>query len=285
MSSVRNKMIDAMKVRRFSLRTQESYLGVVNALEKYYNLPPDQIDPEKMQAYLLHLTERGMAWSTCNVAVSAYRFLHAEVLGRDRANLFIPPRKKPTKLPVVLSREEIERLFACAHPQRNRFLLMTTYAAGLRVSETVSLKVTDIDSNRMTIRVEQAKGAKDRYSILSPSLLDELRSYWKLYKPPTWLFPASRDPNRQMDITTAQKIYYSAKERAGITHGQGIHTLRHCFATHLLEAGIDLRTIQSLMGHSSITTTMRYLQIRSQMLDSKQNRLDLLAVPQITEQP
>ena len=156
MSTIRNKMIDAMKVRRFSLRTQESYLGVVNALEKYFNLPPDQIDSEKMQAYLLHLTERGMAWSTCNVAVSAYRFLHAEVLGRDRANLLIPPRKKTTKLPVVLSREEIERLFSCAHPSRNRVLLMTTYAAGLLVSETVNLRVSDIDSNRMTIRVEQA---------------------------------------------------------------------------------------------------------------------------------
>ena len=285
MSTVRNKMIDAMKVRRFSLRTQESYLSAIKALAGYYNLPPDQIDLEKMQAYLLHLTERGRAWSTCNVAVSAYRFLHAEVLGRDRAKLFIPPRKKTTKLPVVLSREEIERLFSCAHPSRNRVLLMTTYAAGLRVSETVNLKVSDIDSNRMTIRVEQAKGAKDRYSILSVSLLEELRSYWKLYKPPLWLFPAKRDLNRQMDITTAQKIYYAAKEKAGITRGHGIHTLRHCFATHLLEAGIDLRTIQSLMGHSSITTTMLYLQIRSQMLDSKQSRLDLLAVPQAAAQP
>ena len=135
-----------MKVRRFSVRTQQSYLSAIRALAGYYNVAPDQIGPEKMQAYLLHLTERGIAWSTCNVAVSAYRFLHAEVLGRDRANLVIPPRKRPTKLPVVLSREEIERLFACACPQRNRVLLMTTYAAGLRVSETVSLKVSDIDS-------------------------------------------------------------------------------------------------------------------------------------------
>jgi site-specific recombinase XerD len=154
---------------------------------------------------------------------------------------------------------------------------MTTYGAGLRVSEVVNLKPSDIDSSRMMIRVEQAKGAKDRYTILSPRLLEELRLYWKLYKPRTWLFPSRRDPNRKMDITTAQKVYYQAKRRANITRGHAIHTLRHCFATHLLEAGVDLRTIQSLMGHSSITTTMRYLQVRAQMIESRQDLLDLLA--------
>jgi site-specific recombinase XerD len=131
------------------------------------------------------------------------------------------------------------------------------------------------------IRVEQAKGAKDRYTILSPRLLAELRLYWKLYHPIVWLFPSSRDPQRKMHIGRAQKIYYEAKRRAAVTRGHGIHTLRHCFATHLLEAGLDVRTIQSLMGHTSITTTMRYLQIRSQRLEAKQDLLDLLA-PEIT---
>jgi site-specific recombinase XerD len=282
MGTLRNKMILAMKLRRFSPRTQQSYLAAVTGLANYYHTPPDQLDFDRIKAYLLHMTvERGLSWSTCNVAVSAFRFFYSEVLGWERVNLPIPPRKKPTTLPEVLSREELYRLFACAHPPRNRVLLMTTYAAGLRVSEVVNLKPSDIDSKRMMIRVEQAKGAKDRYTILSTSLLEELRLYWKLYKPPTWLFPSSRDPNRKMDFRGAQKIYYQAKRRANITRGHGIHTLRHCFATHLLEAGVDLRTIQSLMGHTSITTTMRYLQVRSQMLESRQDLLDLLSAPDI----
>jgi integrase/recombinase XerD len=286
MGTLRNKMIDAMNLRRFSLRTHESYLGAVSSLCRYYNLSPDKIDAQQLQAYLLHLTvDRGLSWSTCNVAVSAFRFFYVEVLGRERTSLPIPPRKKPTKLPEVLSRQELERLFACARPPRNRALLMTTYAAGLRVSEVISLKVSDIDSKRMTIRVEQGKGAKDRYTILSPRLLEELRAYWKLCQPHTWLFPAARDSNRKMDSSMAQKIYYVTKHRAAITRGHGIHTLRHCFATHLLEAGVDLRTIQSLMGHTSITTTMRYLQVRSEMLDAKSSLLDLLSTPDIKPLP
>jgi site-specific recombinase XerD len=158
-------------------------------------------------------------------------------------------------------------------------LLRTTYAAGLRVSEVVRLRVSDLDSERMLIRVEQGKGMKDRYTLLSPQLLEELRLYWRLYRPPLWLFP-STDPQRQLHIGRAQKVYYQAKARAGITKGGGIHTLRHCFATHLLEAGVDLRTIQSLMGHTSITTTMRYLQVRRQPLDSRQQLMDLLASPE-----
>lgn len=278
MGTLRNKLIDAMQLRRFSPKTQQAYLAAVASLTRYYHLSPDQITPDKIQAYLLHLTvERGLSWSSCNVAVSAFRFFYVEVLGWQRVNLPIPPRKKPTRLPEVLSRQELDRLFACAYPPRNRLLLMTTYAAGLRVSEVVKLKPSDIDSSRMMIGVEQAKGSKDRYSILSTRLLEELRLYWKLYKPRIWLFPASRDPNRKMDIGCAQKSYYEAKGRAGITRGHGIHTLPHCFATHLLEGGVDLRTIQTLMGHSSITTTQRYLQVRRHLLDSNQTRLDLLS--------
>jgi len=149
MGTFRNKMIDAMNLRRFSLRTHESYLGAITSLARYYNLPPDKIDAQQLQAYLLHLTvERGLSWSTCNVAVSAFRFFYVEVLGRERTDLPMPPRKKPTKLPEVLSRQELERLSACARPPRNRALLMTTYAAGLRVSEVISLKVSDCEAVR-----------------------------------------------------------------------------------------------------------------------------------------
>ncbi len=282
MGTLRNQMTEAMKLRRFSPRTQQSYLAAVTALAKYYRTPPDQLDFEKIKSYLLYLTvERALSWSTCNVAVSAFRFFYSEVLGWEKGGLPLPPRQKPKKLPVLLSRPELERLFACAGSPKNRVLLLTTYAAGLRVSEVVNLKPADIDSHRLMIRVEQAKGAKDRYTILSPRLLAELRLYWKLYRPLVWLFPSSRDPQRKMHIGRAQKIYYEAKRRAGITRGQGIHTLRHCFATHLLEAGLDVRTIQSLMGHTSITTTMRYLQIRSQRLESNQDLLDLLSTAEI----
>ncbi len=279
MGTLRNQMTDAMKLRRFSPRTQQSYLAAVTALTNYYHTPPDQLDFEKIKAYLLHLTvERALSWSTCNVVVSALRFFYLEVVGWEKVSLPLPPRKKPKTLPVLLSRQELERLFACAGSPKYRVLLMTTYAAGLRVSEVVNLKPADIDSGRQMIRVEQAKGAKDRYTLLSPRLLEELRLYWKLYRPTTWLFPSTRDPQRKLAIGRAQKIYYEAKRKAGITRGHGIHTLRHCFATHLLEAGLDLRTIQSLMGHTAITTTMRYLQVRS--FETRKDLLDLLSTPE-----
>jgi site-specific recombinase XerD len=272
-------MINAMTLRRFSPRTQESYLAAVAGLAKHYQQSPDQLDWAKIQAYLLHLSvERSLSWSSCNVAISGLRFFYIETLGWNQVRLPLPPRRKPAQLPEILSYQELQRLFDHAALPKHRVLLMTTYAAGLRVSEVVRLKVRDVESQRLMIRVEQGKGRKDRYTILSPKLLDELRLYWKLYRPSHYLFP-SKDPNRAMHIGHAQKIYYLAKQRAGIQRGHGIHTLRHCFGTHLLEAGVDLRTIQTLMGHSSITTTMRYLQVRSQSLTAQRDRLDLLAIP------
>jgi site-specific recombinase XerD len=273
-------MIDAMQLRRFSPRTQESYLAAVAGLAKHYRQPPDQLDAEKIQAYLLHLTvQRCLSWSSCNVTVSGLRFFYQQTLGWDALRLPIPPRRKPSKLPEILSHQELERLFTSANLPKHRVLLMTTYAAGLRLSEVVALKLTDLDSQRMMIRVEQGKGKKDRYTILSSKLLEELRLYWKMYHPAHYLFP-SKDPNRAIDPGHVQKIYYQAKAKAGIQKGLGIHTLRHCFATHLLEAGVDLRTIQLLMGHTSITTTMRYLQVRRQHLDAHASQFDLLRWPE-----
>lgn len=277
MGTLRQNMIEAMKLRAFSPRTQECYVAGVASLARHFHQSPDQLDGEKIKAYVLSLTEeRSLAWSSVNQAIAALRFFYLQVLGWKQVELPLPPRKKSTRLPVVLSREELERLFACARTPRDRMLLRTTYAAGLRLSEVIHLKVSDLDGARGTIRVEQGKGAKDRYSILPPRLLEELRLYWKLCHPTNWLFPSRRDPRRAMDDTAVQKIYYQAKARAGITRGHGIHTLRHCFATHLLEAGVDLRTIQLLLGHTSITTTMRYLQVRSELLKTRLNHLDLL---------
>ncbi len=191
----------------------------------------------------------------------------------------IPRRKVQKRLPEVLSRSEVDQLLEAVGNVKHRALLMTTYAAGLRVSEVVRLRVSDIDSARMTIRVEQGKGSKDRYTILSPRLLDELRRYWKLQQPKEWLFPGAK-PSRPLDITAAQKVYRNARQHAGIQKRGGIHTLRHCFATHLLEAGVDLRTIQALLGHNAITTTMRYLQIRRDHFASDSGKFDLLALPE-----
>lgn len=281
MKPLRQKMINDMKLRRFALSTQEAYVSAVAGLAKYYNQSPDLLDKEKIQAYLLHLMdERHFAWSTCNVVVSGLRFFYTQTLGIDSMRLGIPPMKTQAKLPEILSAEEIERLLKCAFNRKHRAVLMTTYAAGLRVSEVVNLRLADIDSSRMTIRVCQGKGNKDRYTILSSRLLTELRTYYRESKPRFWLFHGTYN-DRQMHIGTAQKMYYTAKERACITKEGGIHTLRHCFATHLLEAGVDLRTIQSLMGHTSIITTMGYLRATSKKLAATKSPLDLIETPNI----
>ena len=281
MKPLRQKMINEMKLRRFAPSTQEAYVSSVAGLAKYYKQSPDLLDKEKIQTYLLHLMEdRHFAWSTCNVIVSGIRFFFTQTLGIDSMRLGIPPMKTEKKLPEILSSEEIEKLFKCALNLKHRAVLMTTYGAGLRVSEVVNLQIADIDSKRMTIRIRQGKGNKDRYTILSSRLLTELRLYYRKCKPGFWLFHGTYN-GRQMHIGTAQKIYYTAKERAGITKEGGIHTLRHCFATHLLEAGVDLRTIQSLMGHASIMSTMNYLRVTSKRLAATKSPLDLIEAPNV----
>ncbi len=272
-----------MVLRRFSLKTQEAYVAAVTGLARHYKQSPEKIDKQMIQDYLLHLMQkRKLAWSSCNVAVSGLRFFYMQTLGMDSMFLSIPPRKKDNQLPEIFSMEELERLFSALTNQKHRALLMTTYASGLRVSEVTGLKLTDIDSQRMMIRVQQGKGRKDRYTILSERLLKELRIYWKMYRPLVWLF-GGIDTKKPLSVGTAQRVYTNAKNKAGLGKGKGIHTLRHCFATHLLEAGVDLRTIQVLMGHKSITTTMGYLQVTRKLLSSTQSPLDLLKIPQNTK--
>jgi site-specific recombinase XerD len=223
------------------------------------------------------LQEEKLSWSTCNIAANALRFLYHTTLGRDRTQFCIPSAKQPSRLPEILSQEEIVRLFDSTPHPKHRALLMTTYAAGLRVSEVVNLKVTDIDSDRMSLRVEQGKGAKDRYTLLSPRLLEELRSYWRRDRPAVWLFPSRT--GRPLDVSAAQKIYYTAKLRARITKRGGIHALRHAFATHSLEAGTDVHTIQRLLGHGHIGSTMRYFHLAHPTLMAHRSPLDLLDLP------
>lgn len=280
MSVLRAEMTRHMQLRRLSPKTQKSYLYAVKCLARFYHQSPDRLTPRQVQDYLHHLLEkRKLAWSSCNVAVNAFVYFYTRVLGWDRLKLDLPRCKRESRLPEVLSTEEVERLLDAPDNPKHRVLLMTTYATGLRVGEVVNLQITDIDSDRKAVRVRQGKGRKDRYSMLSDRLRTELRAYWKLYRPKTWLFPGP-DPTHPLTVSTPQRIYNAAKRAAGIQRGRGIHTLRHCFATHLLEAGVDPRTLQVLLGHKSLNTTMRYLQVTRTHVLNVRSPLDLLPVPE-----
>jgi site-specific recombinase XerD len=274
MNPLRQSMIDGMKLRYFSSRTQESYLKCVESLSLFFKKSPDKLNQDQIQRYLLYLIDdKKLSWSSCNVAFSAFKFFYYHILNWDEMKLFLPKRKKESRLPQVYSKEEMEQLFNHAQPLKNSAILMATYSSGLRVGELVTLKIRDIDSKRMMIRVEQGKGNKDRYTILSERLLSELRLYWKVYRPSYWLFPTTQG-SKHITIDMAQKAYYKAIKSAGITRKGGIHTLRHSFATHLLEAGTHLKQIQMLLGHRSIKTTMRYLHVTQKNLASVQSPLD-----------
>lgn len=278
MTALRQRMDDAMVLRGFALRTRESYLSCVAALAKHYRCSPDRLNAEQVQAYLLYLIqERKLAYASVNQAACAFRFLFGQVLKQREIRLDIPMAKVPKRLPVVLSREEVQRLFAACTTLRSRTVLMATYAAGLRVSEVCALQVADIESapDRMCLKVRQAKGGKDRYSLLSPRLLETLRRYWQTSRPRIWLFP-NKAGDGPMHDQTALRIYWAACASAGLKDAAGIHTLRHSFATHLLEAGVDLHTIQRLLGHGHISTTMRYLHLAQRRLTGTASPLELL---------
>jgi len=272
-------MIRDMALRGFSPRTHESYVAAVVKLAKHYHRAPDQLTDEEVQRYLAYLIqERQLSWSTCSQAAHAFRFLYHVTLGRPRTEFHVPAPKQPQQLPDILSREEVwSVLRACSHPW-HRLLLATTYAAGLRVSEVVALKVTDLDTDRMTIHITLGKGAKDRFVPLSPRLLQDFRTYWRIQPPRVWLF-ANRQGTRPIDITVAQKLYTFAKLRAGIHKRGGIHALRHAFATHLLEAGRDLATVQHLLGHRHLSTTARYIHVTQSRVLTTGSPLDLPEPP------
>jgi site-specific recombinase XerD len=279
MTPLRARMIREMKLRNFSERTHESYLHAVYKLAEYYHRSPDQISKDEIHDYIIYLLEeRKLSWSSVNVAICGLKFFYTNVAGWEEMYLGIPSRRKPLKLPVVLSAREVKRLFDKTWSPRDRALLMTAYSSGVRVSELVQLKISDIHSERMLIRVDQGKGKADRYTLLSKRLLKELRLYWLTRKPRYWLFEG-KGGNRPLCVSAAQVAYNNAKKRAKITRGKGIHTLRHCFATHLLEAGVDPRTIQTMMGHRSLLTTLTYLHVTEKKLKSTAELLDLLEIP------
>lgn len=281
MSQLRQRMDEAMVLRGFAVRTREAYLSCVTALARHYRRPPDQLGADQLQAYLLHLiTEKKLAYASVNQAACAFRFLFDRVLNRPNARFDIPMAKVPKRLPQILSRAEVARLIDAARTLRGRTLLMTTYAAGLRVSEVCALQVADIESatDRMCLKVRQGKGGQDRYTLLSPRLLDTLRAYWRVSRPGRWLFPNPAG-SAPIDPKTVQRIYCAARDAAGIRPEGGIHTLRHCFATHLLEAGVDLPTLQRLLGHGHVSTTMRYLHLAHSHVTGATSPLELLDLP------
>ena len=276
MTELRRRMDEDMIVRGFADRTREAYLWAVTGLAMFYRRPPDQLSNEEVQAYLLHLIQdRQRAWSTCNMVVHGLRFFYHTTLKRDQTTFSIPARRQPCRLPALLSREEIQRLIAQVPNLKHRTMILTTYATGVRLNEVLHLRVQDIDSARMTIRVEQGKGGHDRYTVLSARLLAALRAYWTVARPRSWLFPSDRT-EAPMHPTALQRTYATAKRRAGIQKPGGIHGLRHAFATHLLEAGVDLHTIQRLLGHGQISTTTRYLQLTRHTQMGPGSPLDLL---------
>jgi integrase/recombinase XerD len=280
MTPLRQKLIDEIQLRGFSPHTQDSYVRSVAALAQFYHRSPDKIADAEIKTYLLHLLRiRKLAVSSIIVAVSALRFFFGKVLSRPTEAIehALPTMKKPVLRPRVYSVQELEKLFGCPDlsPQ-HRALLMTTYAAGLRVSEVCRLKVADLLSDRNQIRVDQGKGQKDRYTIFSARLQEELRAYWRIYRPKDWLFPSRVYPHRHITSDAVQRAFTDAVERVGLPNRGGIHSLRHSFATHLLEAGVDLLTVQRLLGHTRLSTTTTYLHVRQERIAHVASALDLI---------
>ena len=264
MTPLRQRMLDALQVRGMAERTQQAYIDAVARLARHYRRSPDGLSADEVQSYLLHLRrERRLSCSSLNQYGCAFRFFYAKVLERDGAAFQIPLTRTPQRLPEILSRDELARLFAVARHAKARTFLMLAYASGLRLSELAHLRAEHIDSaaDRMCIHVVHGKGGKDRYVPLDGDALELLRSWWRLAPVGPWLFANTRDASVPMDIEVAQRWYRAACAHAGITKRGGIHTLRHCYATHLLERGVDLHSLSQWLGHNHVSTTMRYLHL------------------------
>ena len=275
MTILRNAFEKHLILQRYSPKTNKAYLHAVKGLAYFFNQSPDKLPDEKIQDYLRYLIEdRKYSWSTCNVTFCGIKCFYDNVLHRS-TELMISPRPKQKRLPTILSQNEVSKLLNTCTNLKHKALLLAVYSAGLRVSEVVSLQAVHIERSRRMIRVEQGKGRKDRYTVLSGTLLAELENYWREYHPGDWLF-FGKDKKKPMPISTAQQIYYTAKRRAGITKGRGIHTLRHCFATHLMEQGVQPYAIKRMMGHKALATTAGYIHVSNQFLSTIKSPLDNL---------
>ena len=277
LSRLRRRMIEDMTVRNLSPATQRSYLHAVAKFSRYFGRSPDRLDIEDVRAYQVYVVAQGISWPALNQTVCALRFFYGVTLGRNEIPERIAYAREPRKLPVILGADEVVRFLEAVPSLKTRTALTTAYAAGLRASEAVSLEVADIDSARMLIQVRHGKGAKDRTVMLSPQLLAILRTYWRLARPRQWLFPG-RDETKPIDVQVLHAACRSATKAAGLAKCVTVHTLRHSFATHLLESGVDIRIIQVLLGHNSLSTTARYTQVATTTIAKTQSPLDRLTL-------
>jgi len=267
-------MIEDMKLRNLSRWTQEAYVRYVTDFARYFGKSPDRLGPEEVRTYQVHLfKERDYCYNSLTVATSALKFLYRVTLPRDWSVEQIAVPKQPRTLPVVLSKEEVAQFFKAIKNIKYRAICLTAYGGGLRISEITHLRPQDIDSRRMVIHVRQGKGKKDRYAMLSPRLLAGLRLYWRVTRPSGWLFPGVK-PAQPCSAESVRGACRHARLDAGLAKAVTPHMLRHTFATHLLEAGVDLRTIQVLLGHNSPRTTARYTHISTEQLHRTQSPLD-----------
>jgi len=280
MTSLRQRMTEDMQVRNLALNTQTCYVQQVSLFARHFDKSPEQLGPDEIRAYQVYLTnEKKLAPGSILIAVAALRFLYKVSLKKAWSfEEVIPAPKKPQKLPVVLSPEEVLHFLSCVRSTKHRAILTTCYAAGLRISEAIRLQPTHIDSQRMVLRVEQGKGQKDRYVMLSPKLLETLRNYWRAIRPKGWLFEGDVT-GQPINRSSVELACQKARRLSGIRKPITPHSLRHGFAVHLLESGTDIRTIQLLLGHRSLATTARYLRIATSKVCSTSSPLDLLPHP------
>lgn len=278
MTPLRQRFSDDLRLRNYAPRTIGTYVSRVAAFARHFGRSPDQLGPEDIRTFQLHLLEQHVSWSSFNQAVCALRFLYGTTLGRPEQLPMIPYGKRPKRLPSVLAPQEVLRLIEAADAGRDRVFVQVAYGCGLRLSELVHLQVTDIDSARMVVHVRQGKGAKDRLVPLSDRLLEELRAYWRLYRPAIWLFPGDK-PGQPISGSNMQRRFRKLVQRVGLTKPCSLHTLRHSYATHLLEAGVDLLRLKMLLGHRTLETTARYLHVSTDRLRQTPSLLDLLVLP------
>jgi integrase/recombinase XerD len=279
MTELRKRMLEDMQLRNYSPESQRSYIDAVARFARYFNKSPEKLGAEEIRSYQLYLLkEKKIGWSTLGLNFCALKFLYTKTLGQPWVVEKAANPKVPKPLPLVLSREEVVRVLDLTANLKHRAFLATLYSTGARAAEARLLRVEDIDSQRMLVFIRHGKGGQQRYVMLSTQLLEILRAYWRWRKPQEWLFPSARFADRPLDFSSIRKMCKEAGQRAGLGKCLHPHTLRHCYATHLLEDGVNLRRIQVLLGHASIKTTAKYLLVSQQTVQETVSPLDRLTL-------
>jgi integrase/recombinase XerD len=273
--TLKQRMREDLQLKGFSLHTQKQYLMRVTHFARYFNKLPDKLGEKEVREYFLHLVrDKHASYGVLNMTYCGLKFFYSVTLGRPEEVAKIPRIKRPVTMPVILDKEEVRRLIAVTENLKHKTILMLTYSSGLRLSEVAHLKVSDVDRVRMTVLVRQGKGKKDRYTILSKVALDTLTRYLETYRPTSWLFQGAK-PGHAITESSIRFVMHAAKRRAGIVKRATVHSLRHAFATHLLEQGTDIRAVQSLLGHRSLKTTIIYLHVSPKSLSRVVSPLDV----------